>query len=126
MYIITRNSVNTIMIGEFLMNNNVGRQSNRKKNNKITTRMGMIIVIGCLALLAVVVIYKAQDLKSQKQNLQVQAAELQNQLEEAKQDYKKLEEREKYMKTDEYVEDVARSQLGLVYPDEIVVKPEEN
>lgn len=126
MYIITRNSVNTIMIGEFLMNNNVGRQSNKKKNNKITTRMGMIIVIGCLALLAVVVIYKAQDLNSQKQNLQVQAAELQNQLEEAKQDYKKLEEREKYMKTDEYVEDVARSQLGLVYPDEIVVKPEEN
>lgn len=126
MYIITRNSVNTIMIGEFLMNNNVGRQSNKKKNNKITTRMGMIIVIGCLALLAVVVIYKAQDLNSQKQNLQVQAAELQNQLEAAKQDYKKLEEREKYMKTDEYVEDVARSQLGLVYPDEIVVKPEEN
>lgn len=126
MYIITRNNVNTIMIGEFLMNNNVGRQSNKKKNNKITTRMGMIIVIGCLALLAVVVIYKAQDLNSQKQNLQVQAAELQNQLEAAKQDYKKLEEREKYMKTDEYVEDVARSQLGLVYPDEIVVKPEEN
>lgn len=126
MYIITRNNVNTIMIGEFLMSNNVGRQSKKKKNTKITTRMGMIIVIGCLALLAVVVIYKAQDLKSQKQNLQVQAAELQDQLEEAKQDYKKLEEREKYMKTDEYVEDVARSQLGLVYPDEIVVKPEEN
>ena len=33
--------------------------------------------------------------------------------------------REKYMQTDEYVEDVARSQLGLIYPDEIVVKPEE-
>ena len=126
MYIITRNNVNTIMIGEFLMSSNVSRQSKKKKNNKITTRMGMIIVIGCLALLAVVVIYKAQDLKSQKQSLQVQAAELQDQLEEAKQDYKKLEEREKYMKTDEYVEDVARSQLGLVYPDEIVVKPEEN
>ena len=108
------------------MRNSVSRQSKKKKNTKITTRMGMIIVIGCLALLAVVVIYKAQDLKSQKQNLQVQAAELQDQLEEAKQDYKKLEEREKYMKTDEYVEDVARSQLGLVYPDEIVVKPEEN
>ena len=29
------------------------------------------------------------------------------------------------MKTDEYVEDVARSQLGLVYPDEIVIKPKE-
>ena len=36
--------------------------------------------------------------------------------------YDKLKE---YMQTDEYVEDVARSQLGLIYPDEIVVKPEE-
>ena len=58
-------------------------------------------------------------------SLQVQAAELQEQLDSAKEDYKKLEEREKYMQTDEYVEDVARSQLGLIYPDEIVVKPEE-
>ena len=38
---------------------------------------------------------------------------------------KELEEKEEYMKTDEYVEDVARSQLGLVYPDEIVIKPKE-
>jgi cell division protein DivIC len=29
------------------------------------------------------------------------------------------------MKTDEYIEDVAKSKLGLVYPDEIVIKPAE-
>ena len=28
------------------------------------------------------------------------------------------------MKTDEYVEGVARDKLGLVYPDEILLKPE--
>lgn len=112
------------MNGEFLMSKTVGR-SMSKKNNKITTKLGMVLVVSCLILLAVVVLYKAQSLKAQKESLQVQAAELQEQLDSAKEDYKKLEEREKYMQTDEYVEDVARSQLGLIYPDEIVVKPEE-
>ena len=112
------------MNGEFLMSKTVSR-SKSKKNNKITTKLGMVLVVSCLILLAVVVLYKAQSLKAQKENLQVQAAELQEQLDSAKEDYKKLEEREKYMQTDEYVEDVARSQLGLIYPDEIVVKPEE-
>ena len=110
---------NKVMNGEFLMSKTVGR-SKSKKNNKITTKLGMVLVVSCLILLAVVVLYKAQ-----KESLQVQAAELQEQLDSAKEDYKKLEEREKYMQTDEYVEDVARSQLGLIYPDEIVVKPEE-
>ena len=73
-----------------------------------------------------VVLYKAQSLKAQKESLQVQAAELQEQLDSAKEDYKKLEEREKYMQTDEYAEQVAKDKLGLVYEDEIIFKPEEN
>lgn len=85
----------------------------------------MIVIVGCLVVLAVAVYFKGRDLNNQKASLQVQAAELNEQLEDAKEEYKALEERQKYMETDEYVEDVARSQLGLVYPDEIVIKPEE-
>ena len=107
------------------MSKTVGRTDNKKKNNTLNSIFGMIVVVSCLVLLAIVVMYKAQDLKAQKESLQVQAAELQDQLDDAKREYNKLEEREKYMKTDDYVEDVARSQLGLVYPDEIVIKPEE-
>ena len=66
------------------MSKRTGRTGSK---NKISSRIGVITVICCLALLA--------------------------------------EEKEEYMKTDEYVEDVARSQLGLVYPDEIVIKPKE-
>ncbi len=107
------------------MNKRVGKKKTNK-NNRITTRMGMIIVISCLILLAVVVVYKAKDLNAQKQSLQVQEAELQEQLQNAQDEYKQLEKRQEYMKTDKYVEDVARSQLGLVYPDDIVVKPKVN
>ena len=71
-------------------------------------------------MLAVVVLYKAQSLKAQKESLQVQAAELQEQLDSAKEDYKKLEEREKYMQTDEYIANVAREKLGMVKENEII------
>ena len=60
-----------------------------------------------------------------KAELQVQAAEITAQIEDAQNEHKKLEEKEDYMKTKKYVEDVARNQLGLVYPDEIVIRPEE-
>ncbi|MBR3832720.1 MAG: septum formation initiator family protein [Lachnospiraceae bacterium] len=32
---------------------------------------------------------------------------------------------EQYMQTKQYIEDVAKDKLGLVYPDEIVIKPSE-
>ena len=51
------------MNGEFLMSKTVGR-SKSKKNNKITTKLGMVLVVSCLILLAVVVLYKAQSLKA--------------------------------------------------------------
>ena len=65
------------------MSKTVGR-SKSKKNNKITTKLGMVLVVSCLILLAVVVLYKAQSLKAQKESLQVQAAELQEQLDSAR------------------------------------------
>lgn len=104
------------------MSKRTGRTGSK---NKISSRIGVITVICCLALLAGVVMYKARTLETQKKELQVQAEELQEQLDDAKQKHKELEEKEEYMKTDEYVEYVARSQLGLVYPDEIVIKPKE-
>ena len=35
-----------------------------------------------------------------------------------------LDELEKYMKTKKYMEEVAKSKLGLVYPNEILIQPE--
>lgn len=106
------------------MSKRTGRTGS-KNNKKISSRMGVMVVICCLALLAVAVLYKANSLEGQKKELQAQAAELQQQLDDAKQKHKDLEKKEEYMKTDEYVEEVARTQLGLVYPDEIVIKPKE-
>ena len=83
------------------------------------------IILITLLLLVVVVLVKSIQLREKKAELQVQAAEITAQIEDAQNEHKKLEEKEDYMKTKKYVEDVARNQLGLVYPDEIVIRPEE-
>ena len=51
------------------------------------------------------------------------AAALQKQIEEAQKESESLEEEEIYIQTKKYVEDVARSRLGLVKPGETYLKP---
>ena len=46
-------------------------------------------------------------------------------VEEAKQEQANSMTQEKYMQTNEYIEDVAKDKLGLVKPDELVIRPAE-
>lgn len=102
-------------------NGQMGRTYTKKKQSKICT----VVILVSLLLLGTVVLIRSLSLREQKAELAVQAAELTEQIEEAKDAYAELEEKEEYMKTKKYVEEVARNQLGLVYPDEIVIRPEE-
>ena len=38
---------------------------------------------------------------------------------------KELEEYKKYVKTKKFVEEVAKNKFGLLYPDEILIKPDD-
>lgn len=97
------------------------RDIKKRKHSKIATS----IIIVCVLVLAGIVFYKSMDLRAKRDALRVQAAELQAQIDDAEAEYQELEALEEYMQTKKYVEDVARNQLGLVYPDEIVIRPEE-
>ncbi len=101
------------------MNN---RKNRKTKSKKINTNF---VIFCALIFLAGIIFYKSAGYREQKEALAVETSELEEQLKEAKEQYKKLEDYEAYMKTKSYVEDVARNQLGLVYPDEIVIRPEE-
>lgn len=56
--------------------------------------------------------------------LQEQESKLTKQYEQELQLSKELKDQESYVKTDDYVEEMARK-LGLLYPDEVIFKPEE-
>lgn len=50
---------------------------------------------------------------------------LEQKIEEAYLEKQDLIAREQYMQTKQYIEDVAKEKLGMVYPDEIVIRPSE-
>jgi len=65
------------------------------------------------------------SLRRQSAELASKQEILENQIEDEEQRTKDLEELEKYMKTKKYIEEVAKEKLGLVYPDEILIQPED-
>ena len=55
-------------------------------------------------------------------SLKAQKDDLENRIEEEKQKKEEYNNQMEYYSTDEYIEKIAREQLGLVMPDEIVFK----
>ena len=72
--------------------------------------------------LAVVVQIKGSSLKSIDREYEIRLENLTAQKEEEEQRALDLEER-KYVQTKEYIKEVAKEKLGLVDPDEILLKP---
>ena len=94
--------------------------------NNLNTQGQMIFSIIMLLIIVLCAILLVQtfnaygtlsDLKKQKKEL---TQEYNDQLELSDE----LKEKEDYVKTDEYIEEMARK-MGLVYPDEVIFKPED-
>ena len=75
------------------------------------------------ALLCGSLILTTNKLKKTDSGYSDRAAALQKQIEEAQKESESLEEEEIYIQTKKYVEDVARSRLGLVKPGETYLTP---
>ena len=58
-----------------------------------------------------------------KDSLHRQETKLEAQLDDEKKEAERLEERKVYVQTKKYVEEVAK-QIGFVYPDEVIYKPQ--
>ena len=85
-------------------------------------RMALIgITVVVLSLAVVVNLKGARD-----QEYQIKEENLMAQKTEEEQRTKELEERKIYVQTKQYIEEVAKEKLGLVMPDEILLKPSED
>ena len=67
----------------------------------------------------------AVNLYGKKQLYSQQEAELRAQISEEQARSEEVKAYEEYVKTDEYIKDVAEEKLGLVDPNEIIFKPAE-
>lgn len=96
---------------------NTGKKKKRKNGLKI-------IAVAVLVLFAVIT-YSSVELQAEKRALEKREAELQDQLQTEQERSEELEDKKAYMQTIRYIEEIARKVLGLVYPDETILRPEE-
>lgn len=98
---------------------------NLRRRRKRLSRATIFGVIILTVTLCGVFGYRQSMLKVQGREYSSQLKELKKQKEKLAEDQKSLESFREHVKTDEYVEEVAREKFGLVYQDEIIFEPEE-
>ena len=87
--------------------------------------MALVGITFVVISLAVVVNFRGAALREKDLAYQIREENLNRQVEEEKERARQLEEQRIYVQTKEYIEKVAKEKLGLVNPDEILLKPEQ-
>ena len=82
--------------------------------------MGITVVV---ASLAVVVNLKSTSMRKKELEYQIREETLEKQKAEEENRARELEEYRVYVQTKQYIEEIAKQKLGLVNPDEILLKP---
>lgn len=98
-------------------------KSRRVRRDKWANRMaimGITVVVMCLA---VAINIKGADLKQSDENYRLRLKNLESQVAAEEKRTQELQEYKVYVKTKQYAEEVAKEKLGLVNPDEIILKP---
>ena len=96
---------------------NTGKNTNRKNGLKI-------IAVAVLVLCGVIT-YSGIELQAEKRALEKRKSELEAELQTEQERSEELEDQRAYMQTVRYIEEIARKVLGLVYPDETILRPQE-
>ena len=97
----------------------------RTAGKKEKRKNGLKIIAVAVLVLFGVITYSSVELQAEKRALEKQKSELEEQLQTEEERSEELEDKRAYMQTVRYIEDIARNILGLVYPDETILRPEE-
>ncbi len=101
------------------------QKEKRRKRSKIKAIIALFSVVGVIAALAIVFLVSGLKISARNSEYDKKISELRQNIETQKERTTQLEERRDYMNSREYIEEVARNKMGLIYPDEIVFKAEE-
>lgn len=102
---------------------NVRTKARRKKRDRWGNRLAIIGITLVVISLGVVVNLKSASMKKKDLEYQIREETLMRQVEQEKNRANELEEYRIYVQTKQYIEEVAKQKLGLVKPDEILLKP---
>lgn len=87
---------------------------------------GRVIITLIVSTFVVIMLSQIVTLYEKNKTYAARQEQLQRELLEADEEQERLRQYEEYTKTPEYIEEIAKSKLGLVYSNEIVFKEEKN
>ncbi len=99
--------------------------SRRRRRNRKSNRTGTVCISLIVFTLLIVMSVQILNLHAKNQEYMSQENNLQQQLEDETERQDDLKDYEAYTKTQDYIEDIAKSKLGLVHNNEIVFKEED-
>ena len=88
-------------------------------------RTGIGVIAFVVLVICGIVAYKRVDLDAQSAKLMKDQLRLHSQIEEQEERSIDIEKLKEYTKSKKYIEKLAREIFGLVYKDEIIIKPED-
>lgn len=98
--------------------------SRRRKKKKNQIRKGLPAIFFVVVVFCLIVGARSYMLYTESHELKKRQEILEAKIESEEERKQELEELEKYMQTKKFMEEVAKSKLGLVYPNEILIEPE--
>jgi len=101
-------------------------KTRRRKKDKWSNRLAIMGITMVVISLGVVVNLKSASMKKKGLEYQLREQTLNQQVAAEENRAKELEEYRIYVQTKQYIEEVAKQKLGLVKPDEILLKPSQN
>lgn len=97
----------------------------RKRSHTLQHKISVLSISCVIVMLTAVLSVASISLHEKNKNYKEQEAKLEAQLQEEMEREEEIAELEEYVGTDEYIEDVAKEKLGLIYPNEILFKVEQ-
>lgn len=95
------------------------------KNKRKKRRTGLGLTALMVFLICGIVVYKRQELTKSNVRTEAKIKELQENIKDAEDEAKDIKKKKAYVQTQEFIEEMAREKLGLVYKDEIIFKSED-
>lgn len=99
-------------------------RARRQRKHVLHHKQSVLMISSVMLLLVVVLAVGGMSLKAKNRAYQAQQEELELQLKEAEERSREIDDLQEYIGSDSYTEEIARDKLGLAYPDEIVLEPE--
>ena len=104
----------------------MAKKTVKKKKTKgiFENRLSIVFITMVVVSMAIALGVKVRSIKKELANREAYNQKIVKELESESERAKELDEKKKYVQTDSYIIEMAREKLGLVFPNEIAIKPE--